>query len=126
MNFCAAFTYFTVDHHYVEGCRIGHKRDRMAVVDNRLRVLGGVRGLRIADASIIPFVRSGNTNAPSFAIGERAADIIKEDNKVAVLKPKLPYGCNVAVKKIDSGSLLYYYFQYFLNLHALHEILRYF
>lgn len=53
---CAALTYFTVDHHYVGSCRIGHAGDKMAVVDNRLRVLGGLQGLRVVDASIIPFV----------------------------------------------------------------------
>lgn len=92
---CAALTYFTVDHHYVGSCRIGHAEDRMAVVDNRLRVLGGIHGLRIADASIIPFVPSGNTNAPSIAVGEKAADIIKEDNGKPFTKPKLPLGCKL-------------------------------
>lgn len=90
---CAALTYFTVDHHYVGSCRIGHARDPMAVVDNRLRVLGGVRGLRVVDCSIIPFVPSGNTNAPAIVVGEKAADIIKEDNGVDVTEPQLPCGC---------------------------------
>ncbi|WP_341643224.1 GMC oxidoreductase [Thauera sp. SDU_THAU2] len=47
----------------------------MAVVDPSLRV-HGLTGLRVADASIMPRVTSGNTNAPSIMIGERAADIV--------------------------------------------------
>lgn len=92
---CAALTYFTVDHHYVGSCRIGQAKDKMAVVNNRLQVMGGVKGLRVVDASIIPFVPSGNTNAPVIAVAEKAADIIKLDNGVAVTKPRLPSGCHV-------------------------------
>jgi choline dehydrogenase len=50
--------------------------DELAVVDPELRVYG-VEGLRVADASVMPFVTSGNTHAPTVMIGERAADFIR-------------------------------------------------
>jgi choline dehydrogenase len=49
--------------------------DPMAVVDAQLRV-HGIEGLRVADASIMSTLTSGNTNAPSIMIGERAADMV--------------------------------------------------
>jgi choline dehydrogenase len=60
-------------HHQVGTCRMGLDLD--AVVDPCLRV-HGIDGLRVADASVMPVVTSGNTNAPSLMIGERAADFI--------------------------------------------------
>ncbi len=60
--------------HPTSTCRMGPGADD--VVDSRLRV-HGVDNLRIADASIMPIVPSGNTNAPCIAIGEKAADLIK-------------------------------------------------
>jgi len=65
-------------YHAAGTCKMGPKSDPDAVVDATLKV-HGVDGLRVADASIMPIIVSGNTNIPTIMIGEKVSDMIKEE-----------------------------------------------
>jgi choline dehydrogenase len=61
--------------HPVGTCKMGRADDPAAVVDSQLRFIG-IAGLRVADASVMPTITSGNTNSPTLMIAEKAAALI--------------------------------------------------
>ncbi|XP_063539918.1 glucose dehydrogenase [FAD, quinone]-like [Cydia strobilella] len=75
---CLGRSYTATTYHPVGSCKMGPAGDPTAVVDPRLRVYG-VTGLRVIDASMMPQVIRGNTNAPSIMIGERGVAFVLED-----------------------------------------------
>lgn len=75
---CIARQYTNTGYHHVGTAKMGPAADSEAVVDHRLRV-HSIKGLRVVDASIMPTVPSGNTNAPAIMVGEKGSDLIKQD-----------------------------------------------
>lgn len=74
---CAIVQTTQTMNHHAGTCKMGPSFDRSAVVDPQLRVYG-ITGLRVIDASIMPYIVSGNTNAPTTMIAEKGADMIKQ------------------------------------------------
>ncbi|CAG9987896.1 unnamed protein product [Clonostachys byssicola] len=79
----------TTCYHAAGTCAMGKASDPKAVVDERLRVKG-VKNLRVADCSIMPTLHGGHTQMPAFGIGEKAADMIKEDWGIAEFRQSAP------------------------------------
>ena len=66
--------------HPIGTAKMGLPSDPMAVVDDRLRVTG-IERLRVVDASVMPTITSGNTNAPTMMIAEKGAAFVAEDDR---------------------------------------------
>ncbi|XP_076078478.1 glucose dehydrogenase [FAD, quinone]-like [Mytilus galloprovincialis] len=85
---CLIRHYAVTAYHPTCTCRIGSTNDQTSVVDTKLRVKG-LRNLRVADASVMRHVTSGNTNAPTIMIGEKAADLIRGKDTVIKFRKKI-------------------------------------
>ncbi|XP_067133164.1 glucose dehydrogenase [FAD, quinone]-like [Centruroides vittatus] len=85
---CAAQTFTQTVYHPIGTCKMGSASDDRSVVDPDLKVIG-VQGLRVADASVIPLMVTGHTNAPAIMIGEKASDLILNDLKATRSKKEL-------------------------------------
>lgn len=92
---CMAQVFTATTWHTAGTCKMGKRSDPTAVVDHELRVIG-VKGLRVVDASVMPTVVSGNTNAPVIMIAEKIADHMRGRR----LKPFLPPMSKAMIKSL--------------------------
>ncbi|XP_052804567.1 glucose dehydrogenase [FAD, quinone]-like [Mya arenaria] len=76
------------EYHHSGTCKMGPAKDSRSVVDPQLRVIG-IKNLRVVDASVFPNITSGNINAPTIMIAEKAADLIRGKDTVSHLRRKL-------------------------------------
>ena len=74
-----AFRHAKTDYHPVGSCKMGSESDPNTVVNSLLK-LKGIDGLRVCDSSVMPFLVSSNTNAPTIMIAEKAADMVRESH----------------------------------------------
>jgi len=81
-------------------CKMGSAEDDMAVLDEKLLVRG-VKGLRVADTSVMPLLNQGHTQMPAYAIGEKAADMIRAAERVRVSCSKPRTDSGIAMMLMD-------------------------
>ena len=76
-------------HHPVGTCKMGTLNDSTAVVDSSLKVIG-IQNLRVIDASVMPRIVGGNTNAATVMIGEKGVDMIIKEYQINTMQKKKP------------------------------------
>ena len=102
---CYARTATGPENHQAGSCRMGPSSDPVAVVDPELKVYG-LKNLRVMDASIMPMVVSGNTNAPVIMIAEKGSDLIKQRWLPSKINSRFGFGNgNKEVNNVTSGLI---------------------
>ncbi|CAG7718406.1 unnamed protein product [Allacma fusca] len=109
---CYAKIFAVSLHHIVGSCTMGNPSDPKSVVDTNLRVLG-IRSLRVIDASIMPVLPVSNSQAPTFMIGEKGADLITQYwngpgevyGPPTVVHPNVAYG--VPTNQLQSSNVVF-------------------